>query len=74
MVGAIETWSPYIANAPGGGYFVYDHADGDTSYAEVADGSPVDNEFVHRRTLRGPASCQGLTLAPRFQEKLVLER
>jgi hypothetical protein len=31
--GGHETWSPYIANAPGGGYLVYNHADGETSYA-----------------------------------------
>ena len=27
-----ETWSPYIANAPGDGYLVYNHTDGGTSY------------------------------------------
>jgi len=31
--GGHETWSPYVANAPGGGYFVYNHADGVTRYA-----------------------------------------
>jgi hypothetical protein len=30
--GGHATWSPYIVNAPGGGYFVYHHADGATSY------------------------------------------
>jgi hypothetical protein len=31
--GGHETWSPYVANAPGGGYFVYNHTDGGTRYA-----------------------------------------
>jgi len=31
--GGHETWSPYIANAPGGGYLVYNHTDGGTRYA-----------------------------------------
>jgi hypothetical protein len=31
--GGHETWSPYVANAPGGGYLVYNHTDGGTSYA-----------------------------------------
>jgi hypothetical protein len=31
--GGHEAWSPYIVNAPGGGYFVYNHADGATNYA-----------------------------------------
>ncbi|MBV8135762.1 MAG: hypothetical protein JO121_09050 [Deltaproteobacteria bacterium] len=31
--GGHETWSPYVPSAPGGGYFVYNHTDGGTSYA-----------------------------------------
>ena len=31
--GGHGTWSPHIANAPGGGYFVYSHAEGASSYA-----------------------------------------
>jgi hypothetical protein len=31
--GGHETWSPYISNAPGGGFLVYNHTDGGTSYA-----------------------------------------